>query len=286
MNTKGSGNGHPGDSADRAESAVREVGIIGTTVGLARISAAASLRTAEWGAKTTARAASLALRAARSGMSPADLFRSTGADAREQILRVLGLEPEENEEHVMSTTEDQDPERTPLRQRGAELLRRSADVHFDEDMHPAYERILGEISPDEGRILRLLAQGPQPAVDVRTATPLNIGSELVEPGLSLIGAEAGTRHVERVPAYLNNLFRLGLVWFSREALKDRGRYQLLEAQPDVIEAMKRSGRARTVRRSVHLTPFGLDFCRMAMPVETSRDAARPIDPEGGPGGDE
>ena len=56
-----------------------------------------------------------------------------------------------------------------LRERGAELLRRSADVDYDEDAHPAYERILDELAPDEARILRLLAtEGPQPAVDVRT----------------------------------------------------------------------------------------------------------------------
>jgi abortive infection alpha-like protein len=245
-----------------------EAGLIGTTVGLARISAFAYLRTAKWGAQSTARAASLAVRAARSGMSPADLFRATGADAREQVLRVLGIEPEEEPPTGDSHVEDE-VHPTPLQERGADLLRRSADVHYDEDMHPAYERILGEISPDEGRILRLLAKGPQPAVDVRTSTPLNIGSELIEPGLTLIGGEAGTRHSDRVPAYLNNLFRLGLVWFSREAIKDRSRYQLLEAQPDVIEAMKRAGHGKTVRRSVHLTPFGLDFCNVVMPDETA-----------------
>jgi abortive infection alpha-like protein len=240
-----------------------EAGLIGTTVGLARISAFAYLRTAKWGAQSTARAASLAVRAARSGMSPADLFRATGADAREQALRVLGIEPEEEPGEGSIVEEEIHP--TPLEERGADLLRRSADVHYDEDMHPAYERILGEISPDEGRILRLLAKGPQPAVDVRTSTPLNIGSELIEPGLTLIGGEAGTRHSDRVPAYLNNLFRLGLVWFSREAIKERSRYQLLEAQPDVIEAMKRAGHGKTVRRSVHLTPFGVDFCNVVMP---------------------
>ena len=104
-----------------------------------------------------------------------------------------------------------------LRERGAELLRRSADVRFAEDAHPAYERILGELAPDEGRILRLLAlEGPQPAVDVRSGWLPQVASQLVAPGLSMIGSEAGCRHNDRVPAYLNNLNRLGLIWFSRE----------------------------------------------------------------------
>jgi hypothetical protein len=268
------------EESHEPESDMNGAAVVRTAVGLARISAFATLRTAEWSARTGARAASLTVRAAMSGMSPAELFRATGADARDYALQALGIEPQPGPDDHMGS-EEEGPRRSPLRERGAELLRRSADVHFDEDMHPAYERILGEISPDEGRILRLLAEGPQPAVDVRTSRPLNIGSELVAPGLTLIGAEAGCRHSDRVPAYLNNLFRLGLVWFSREQVSERLRYQVLEAQPDVIEAMRRAGRGRTVRRSVHLTPFGVDFCNLAMPVDTSAEAALPIDPEAG-----
>jgi hypothetical protein len=155
-----------------------------------------------------------------------------------------------------------------LRERGAELLRRSADVRIADDTHPAYERILGDLAPDEGRILRLLAsEGPQPAVDVRTARPLNIGSKLVAPGLSMIAEQAGCRRRDRTHAYLNNLYRLGLIWFSRERLEDPRSYQVLEAQPDVVGALRRAGRATTVRRSIHLTPFGEDFCQLCLPLD-------------------
>jgi hypothetical protein len=155
-----------------------------------------------------------------------------------------------------------------LRERGAELLRQSADVRVPDDTHPAYERILGDLAPDEGRILRLLAsEGPQPAVDVRTARPLGIGSRLVAPGLSMIAAQAGCRHRDRTHAYLNNLYRLGLIWFSRERLDDPRRYQVLEAQPDVVGARREAGRATTVRRSIHLTPFGEDFCQRSLPLD-------------------
>lgn len=152
--------------------------------------------------------------------------------------------------------------RPSLRERGEELLRRSADVREDEDVHPAFERILDELLPDEARVLRLLCEsGPQPAVDVRAgALPLNATTELVAPGLTMIGAEAGCRRPERVPVFLNNLYRLGLVWFSREAIPDQARYQVLEAQPEVVEALRAKSRARTVRRSIALTPFGEDFC--------------------------
>ncbi len=160
-----------------------------------------------------------------------------------------------------------------LRRRGEELLRRSADVNDEEDSHPAYARILDVMAPDEARILRLLMErGAHPAVDVRSGGPLGVGvvgTELIAPGLNMIGAEAGCRHVGRVPAYLNNLYRLGLIWFSREQVGDHLRYQVLEAQPEVVEALAESGRgARTVRRSIHLTPFGVDFCTFCIPPTT------------------
>jgi len=132
-------------------------------------------------------------------------------------------------------------------------------------------RILDALAPDEARILRFLAQGgPQPAVDVRAGLPL--ASELIAQGRTMIAEEAGCRHADRVYSYLNNLHRLGLVWFSREALREARRYQVLEAQPEVTEALKQGGRtARTVRRSIVLTPFGEDFCNICLPLEDATE---------------
>ncbi len=132
--------------------------------------------------------------------------------------------------------------------------------------HPAYERILGELAPDEARILLLLLEkGPQPSVDVRTGGPIGmVSSQLIAPGLTMIGARSGVRFTEQVPAYLNNLHRLGLVWFSREPLRDPLEYQVVEAQPDVLAAVHSVKFAKVVRRSIHLTPFGEDFCRTVL----------------------
>ncbi|VXC28367.1 Abi-alpha family protein [Nocardioides sp. AX2bis] len=164
-----------------------------------------------------------------------------------------------------------------LRELGQDLLRRSRDVWADDEDHPAYSRILTELAPDEGRILLLLLEGgPQPSVDVRTGGPVGmVSSQLVAPGLTMIGSRAGCRHGEQVPSYLNNLFRLGLVWFSREALRDPLEYQVVEAQPDVLAALHSVRFAKVVRRSIHLTPFGEDFCRACLVVEEARDAAFP-----------
>jgi hypothetical protein len=172
-----------------------------------------------------------------------------------------------------------------LRAGGEELLRRSRDVRYEENVHPAYERILGELAPDEARVLRLLlVKGPQAAVDVRTGGPIGlIRSHLIAPGLSMIGPRAGCRYVERVPSYLNNLYRLGLIWFSHETLRDHRQYQVLEAQPDVLGAIHSVSAARVVRRSIHLTPFGEDFARICLidPGESITDLPEHSSPKEG-----
>ncbi len=171
-----------------------------------------------------------------------------------------------------------------LRERGEALLRRSRDVWSDEDdTHPAYGRILDDLAPDEARILLLLLRGgPQPSVDVRTGGPVGlISSALVAPGMSMIGARAGCRYLDEVPAYLNNLFRLGLIWFSREQLEDPMEYQVVEAQPDVLAAMHSVRFPKVVRRSIHLTPFGAGFCKICLvdPEETEELPAHLIPEE-------
>lgn len=235
----------------------KEGGSLAGLPGLARLAASAWWHAAERGAGLTLGLGSRVVRTAL-GSSPAPPDREPGEDPAPR-------------------QRDTETSRRTLRERGQELLARSADVTQDEELHPAYARILDNLSPDEARILRLFAtKGPQPAIDVRRGLPLV--SELVAPGLNMIGAEAGCRHPDRVPAYLDNLNRLGLIWFSRETLRDINRYQVLEAQPDAVEAMRDAGRtSRTVRRSIHLTPFGTDFCKVSLPLEAP---AEPSDASG------
>jgi Abortive infection alpha len=234
--------------------------VLREAAGLLRIAANSSLSTARWLVNTTVQTGSRVVRGLAAGEPPAQIVSEVSAELRSVARETLGI-PDTRQPANGSSPED-------LRARGAELLRRAADVHFVENTHPAYERILDELIPDEARILRLLAkEGPQPMVDVRTNRPLGIGSELVEAGLSMIGRQAGVRNLSRTNAHLNNLFRLGLVWFSSEEVEP-SRYQVVEVQPEVQAAMARAGRApKTVRRSVHLTPFGDDFVEACLPLD-------------------
>ena len=259
-----------GDSEPRAaRSSEADASALEAAPGLARIAAAAWLRTAEWTADSALRAGRRLTRAALDGESPITLLY----EARDEVLtgaqRFLGsAELERRLAGANGQPRAHEHEQTLL-DRGTALLDRSSDLEQHGAEHPAYTRILEQLSPDEARILRLLAtEGPQPAVDVRTWRPLDIGSVIVAPGLSMIARHAGCRHPARVPAYLANLNRLGLIWFSRDTLPDLARYQVVEAQPDVLEAVREAGRARIVRRSIVLTPFGSDFCKLTLPLDT------------------
>ena len=245
---------------------------------LARVAAITGWRTTGWAVRTSLHASRRMMEAAVSPPKAIELARD--------IARELSALTENQRDGAQPPAPEGSYESThSLREEGEELLRKSRDVRFEFAGHPAYERILSELAPDEARILRLLLlDGPQPSVDIRTGGPMGlVRSRLIAPGMSMIGARAGCRYVERVPSYLNNLFRLGLVWFSRETLHDPLRYQVLEAQPDVLEAIGSVRQAKVVRRSIHLTPFGEDFCRMTLfpedePPESLPEHSAPPEP--------
>ncbi|HVK26699.1 MAG TPA: Abi-alpha family protein [Nocardioides sp.] len=265
--------------------------------GLARVAGSAALHTASWGVRTTTRNWLRVGKAVTSRDEAASLIRDVGsyvsalgevakqvsggvpvAQALTRAGESLGATPDRSGATANPTVDGQVLANRPqtLRERGNELLEKSRDVWSQDDRHPAFDRILDELAPDEARILvMLLRNGPQPSVDIRTGGPIGmVSSQLVAPGLNMVGPRAGLRYLEQVPSYLNNLFRLGLVWFSREAVHDHMEYQVLEAQPDVLAALHSVKFAKVVRRSIHLTPFGEEFCKLALVDErtaTSED---------------
>ena len=256
--------------------------------GLAKVAALSSLRIGAWAAATGLsagrRVLDVAMHPEHAGELAEDLRIAAGAITRalvgdqvdgmraaashNPVIRVVA----ETIENVAPAHVEEEPE-NPLHVAGRDLLRRSRDVWADETSHPAYARIIGELAPDEGRILLLLLRkGPQATVDVRTGGVIGtVSSNLVQPNLNMIGALAGCRYVDRVPSYLHNLERLGLIWFSAETLRDPMEYQVLEAQPDVTEAKASVRRSKIVRRSIHLTPFGEDFCREGLGLHLSNE---------------
>jgi hypothetical protein len=243
---------------------------------LARVAAVSTLQLAGWTVGAAAAGANYIVKRSLEGQSASAIVQEAATDLRNLALRTLGLDPEtmptvalgsqglpavdRNAARGMSTRE--------LQKRGVELLRRSNDVHIIDDTHPAFARILSEITPDEARILRyVFLEGPQPALDIRTYRPLGIGSELVASGLNMIAEHAGLRSLDRIDQYLVNLSRLGLIEISKEPVSNPNRYQVIEAQPKTIAAMKTAGRApKLLQRSIRLTSFGAEFVRTCLPL--------------------
>lgn len=269
------------DSAGNARTRVDSA--VDALPGVARIAASTWLQSVAWSMGTTARSSralahtltdphaagqvveSLAQDVAEASRVVGEVSRAvaSGMPLAKAVMQVdLSMARARHSEQQQSQ-EIEEVEELTLRERGELLLQRSRDVWADHQSHPSYARILDQLAPDEGRVLLLLlVEGPQPSVDVRTGGPVGaMASQLIAPGLSMIGAHAGCRYLDEVPAYLNNLNRLGMVWFSREQVDDPLEYQVLEAQPDVLAAMGTARFTKAVRRSIHLTPFGIDFAR-------------------------
>jgi hypothetical protein len=267
---------------------------VGAVPGLARIAVGAWARGAAWGVGTGLRASRRLTEAALSGESATELLDDVRDETVQNLRRLLGIvERDPRSEPItdaVATRVPQDSEQrqqrvASLRERGAQLFERAAEVGTDDDpVHPGFDRIVDQLAPDEARILKLLVnEGPQAIVYINKAGPLGIGAREVARRLSLIGREAGCLHPNLVPAYLDNLVRLGLVAIRRDPVEDEAAYQVLEAQPEVIDAIRsvRSGifRGQSSRRSIHITDFGRSFCQVCFPAEHLTGELPALDPE-------
>lgn len=243
---------------------------------VARVAAVSTWHVVSWSLGATIAGANYVAQRAVEGEAATTIMQDAANDLRNIAWRALGLRDDVAPARPLPDRSVPKPA-TPqdLQRRGTDLLRRSNDVHVVEDTHPAFARILTEITPDEARMLRYLyLEGAQPAVDVRTFRPFGIGSVLIAEGLNMIAEHAGCRNLQRTNPYLVNLSRLGLLVFSKEQVTNPQRYQVVEAQPKVAEALKHAGRMpRTVHRSISLTSFGTEFVRTCLPLNTTK--ARP-----------
>jgi hypothetical protein len=275
----------------------------GDIPGLARVVAVSSFRIGLWAATTSVRAGQRIIDVGLHPSHAGELAEDLQAAAQAVTRALVGSDVEAKVRHaatdnrvvrVVSGAVDSvtpspppvpdDEPVNPLHQAGQRLLRQSRDVWSDPQGHPAYARMIEELAPDEARILvLLLRKGPQASVNVRTGGMIGtVSSSLVASNLNMIGALAGCRYLDRVPSYLHNLERLGLIWFSSETLRDPSEYQVVEAQPEVLEAMGKVRRAKIVRRSIHLTPFGEDFCREGLGLHLSMEELQDIPQHGKP----
>lgn len=151
-----------------------------------------------------------------------------------------------------------------VRRRFDDLLERSSRVNDDPGM-PAFLEIVTQLTPDEARILRHLADsGPAPVMDLEAVSLVGRGTRLLLAHQTMVAERAGCATPAQVDGYLANLVRLGLLEYRDEELEGHHDYQLIVGTEPYRAASRkyredRLWRARGRRGSLHFTTFGVQF---------------------------
>ena len=149
----------------------------------------------------------------------------------------------------------------------------------DDDCHPAYMRILDALAPDEARILRFLGSRGPAARGRRAGRPARSPPRWSRQGCTMIGEEAGCRHARPRPR-LPQQPATGSASSGSRASRCEDAAPLPGARGPA-RGDRRAGAggrtARTVRRSIVLTPFGEDFCASACRWSSRIEYSVPFD---------
>ena len=125
-----------------------------------------------------------------------------------------------------------------------------------------FSSLIGQLVPDEARILAALSDGRSAAV-VHVVSRSARGRRVLE-NASSIGRAAGVALPHLVTTYVTHLLHLGLVELGPEEPDLEGEYELLMAETVVREALaqgRRTGRLapRVVKETVKLSPLGAEL---------------------------
>ena len=158
-----------------------------------------------------------------------------------------------------------------------ELLTRSMHDTPSDSRRTLHEVLVGELVPDEARILSALSDGSSyPLVHI-AAPGVASSQKLVLENASSVGRAAGVALPDRVQVYVSHLRRLGLVEAGPEDHSLKDEYDILLTEPNVRAMIASIGKgprgARIIRRTVRMSDLGRELWEAAR---------RPQDP----GGDE
>lgn len=157
----------------------------------------------------------------------------------------------------------------------ANLLAASMDKATADGAHPAFVEIIKQLTPDEAKLVGLfLREMPFPLLNVRwkfkAQTEGKQGGKDVLVNFSHLGEIAGCEYKHLVPAYLDNLCRLGLAEIPPMFVYlAPGVYDPLENSP-VIQTLKAQIeqnpelRPNLERRGLRVTELGKQFARVCV----------------------
>jgi hypothetical protein len=156
------------------------------------------------------------------------------------------------------------------------LLSRSVSDTPSESREKLHEVLVGELVPDEARILSALSDGSSyPLVDIARA---GVGTyqKLVLENASTVGRAAGVALPDRVHLYVSHLLRLGLVETGPEDHSLKDEYDILLTEPSLRAMIAEMGRgprgARIIRRTLRISDLGRELWEAARsPRDVRRD---------------
>ncbi|BDA94739.1 hypothetical protein E5AUHO_23280 [Citrobacter freundii] len=158
----------------------------------------------------------------------------------------------------------------------ASLLATAMNKDTVQKAHPAFVDIIKQLTPDEAKIVSGFTASDtiNPLISIKASSPnktIRDGHNIVLRNFSLIGQRAGCEHIELVPAYLDNLVRMGLcVIPDGMAYTSDTWYSPLINHPDIlskIEEMKQVNRQTEIKKSVlTITDFGRQFALACCPT--------------------
>lgn len=159
-----------------------------------------------------------------------------------------------------------DGEVEPLRAAMAELLNRSIDFGRERSREYLYAVILRRLTPDEARILSVLADGsPFPVVDVVERGGVKSSRRVVLANASTVGSTAGVSLTDHVADYVTRLAECGLVEFGPELSALDSQYEILLTDSEVRAAEETVRRTKIIRRSLRISRLGAEFWRACGP---------------------
>jgi len=142
------------------------------------------------------------------------------------------------------------------------LLCASMNMDTSEFVHPAFVEILKQMTPDEAKILNQLSGEflYEPIIDIAVEKPLREGLFTLFNSIGAIGEEASCEFPDRVPLYLTNLTRLGLVDIpENNGLADDWRYDKVRKSLSFLEKVelaKKEGDIFFFKKMVGITALG------------------------------
>lgn len=153
-----------------------------------------------------------------------------------------------------------------LKELYANLIASSMDSSTTENAHPSFVEIIKQLSSDEAKLLAgFITTAQETAVTIRNIREVGTGGQDAFRNFTVLGDRTGVQSYNRIPNYLDNLCRLGLIEIPDSYhLIGEDTYKHLEEHPFVTAIVdsinKNEGRkSDLVKKTIFVTGLGRQF---------------------------